>query len=1077
MQASGQWAAAMGPAAPGLLPPPPPPLRQRCGPTAAIPPTARPRSSQRRSAPLRAAAGAAGAGAQPARAARSGTHAAGPPGAADPWISSAAHALRSGACSAATVVQLAEAAAGRAVVAAAPPPPHVFAEALCAAAAAVASRPPSCGGLTAQDAVRLAAALASARVPAPAALRAALAARIEGGAWELSAAALSAAAGQLQRMGHIWSVPAACAFVERAADSGSDPERQGGAVAGIEPAAAAAELLLALQPALLQQQQAQAAFGTSGSSGSGGCSSVDGSVRGAITDSSDGEGDGDSLSRLWARAVGHVAAAADQWRQQQLETSSSRADGSAEGSCRGSAPAEASAPPGQDPVPSVLMLIRALCALQPRLRQHPASHVLLVVSQRLAAACPLHQLVPLVAAWRALGSPFPSCVVLRVSREPLGPLSSAKLAALAGALAGVPPGARGARRAAVAVAAEVSARLAAGRLPPAAAAQATAALPRLLRLGWPADAAAALLAAVEAGVGALAPVQLWELHQGLEQMAPRWEAAAVTTEHAWAATTPEPAPAAAPSPPALSPLPPPQHMPSPGGLLPRPVFPMPRKGAGNACAAADDPVAVRPAEGPASGGSAPAYAALAQLQRLESKVRAALAQVPAERLPIGAAPPAISQPAASGSSDRIGAGAHAGGARGNGHADEAPGGSRCVLSPRRQVLALLLQLRGLLASPALTPGGLAAVCVSAARLFGTPRLRRAAKKEARQLESTRRALEATAWVWMQGGGSSSEADTSGGSVGSSSGGISSMDTAPGAAAQGTSSCAQAAPGGSLDAVQLMLVLRALVALGADPHAGVAGQVAAAAHAALRGLPPPRLAAALRRLAALRLQGPCPSWDALLLRLLVAHVTRMAPADALACGHAAVLRLRFRPAPAIAGQLLHRLLEDPELPARPQGALLQTAQLAAALRAACAGAGPPRAPPMRGTAASETLLSPRTLTPLLHALTGRMAAFNGRQLVAVGGAVAAWGASRAPGFGAWMEKWLVLLRARALELTTVEVSKEGRAATARLRALQLGRTRGAVPSTSWTAGLSSRFRYFTTSFFSPPFPMARWCSCS
>jgi hypothetical protein len=867
------------------------------------------------------------------------------------WLAGATQTLRGGGAGAAQVLALAEAAATRA------PAPHDFAEALCGAAAAALARPATAGGFSAPAAVALAAALTTARVPAPAPLRAALAARIEGGAWELTAAALAAAAGRLQGMGHVWSVPAARAFVARAAEA-HEAEAEGAPLGGAASAGAVADLLLALQPALLQAPLAPGPGGTAS-----GC---------------------DALLRLWAGAVDEAVAAAERWLDKREEAAhgGSRSGGSGGGDCSaaGAAAGGAARDAALDPVPALLALLRTLQALQPVLRPLPASRALVAASLRACGTCALPQLVPLAAAWRGLGVPLPQRALLRLSREPVSGLSSAKLAALADALAHAQPSARGARAAVSALAAEAAARARAGRLPPPAAAQAVAALPRLLRLGWPADAGAALLAALEPGAAALPPAQLWELHAGLERLAPLWEAAAVTVTHTWGPATsaaPAPAPVTAAAPRA-------------NGLLPRPVYPQP---AANPPASPDAAVAVVPLANEA--GASPAHAALQQLERVQAAVRSALAAVPAERLPVGAAPPALGPREPSGG---------AGAAEDNGAARP--------LSPRRQALAMLQHLRRLLASPALTPSGLAAACAGVARLFGPGRLRRAARAEPRQLDAARRSLEAAVWVWLQASDSTSSSDGSGSDGSGSDTSMDAVAVSGTAAAVGAQSAA-----GSLGATQLMLALRALVALGADPHSGVADDVTAAAHAALRRMPPPRLASALRALAGLQLPHYCPAWEVLLLRLLVAHVPRMVPWDALPCVHAIVMGLRFRPAPAVASQLMQHLLAPAALARAPPGALLQAAQLAAALRAACAGA------PTCGAAAEP--LPARALAPLLQVLAARMARLSGREIVAAGAAVAAWGAPRVPGFGEWMEAWLVLLRARALQLSTAEVGAGGR----------------------------------------------------
>ncbi|GBF94840.1 hypothetical protein Rsub_08012 [Raphidocelis subcapitata] len=912
------------------------------------------------------------------------------------------------------------------------PPPHAFAEAICAAASRAApSLPPAA-------AARLAAALGAARVPAPPQLRAALAARVEAGAWELSAAALAEAAAQFQRDGHVWSVPAAWAFVARAAAavrvSGrgaqataaaaaqqQQQQQEAGDASSAAPleAAAVAELLLALRPALQQARRGGCeprdggstsrddGGSTAGGGGGGGGAESDAAPADLLPRGAELQG---HVALLWRHGVDAAERAVDAWLQH-TEGGVSGGEGGGGGE-DGGAPA--------DPVPSVLALLQALQALPELLRADARSERLLRASRRATRACALPQIVPLLAAWRALGigGAPPAAALLRIARQPLTALSSAKLAALGAALGGTPPSARGARGAAAAVASEAMARATAGRLPAPAAAQLAAALPHLLRLGWPADAAAALLAVAEAGVGALAPAQLWELRGALEVLEPLWPEFAATATRAWCAGPPAPAGSdggegageARAGAAAAGVI----VVPGSDGQLRRPVYPGPpvdETGAGPTAGAAragraaplqpDGPIAAVPAPR----GAAPGRAAAERLQSLRQRVDAALSAVPAERLPLSAAPPALP-----------------GGLAADG--DGGSGGRAGPLSARRQALAALLRARGVLAAPGLTPDDLAAACAGLARLFGAARIRGAALREARERAATQRALEAAAWVWMQRDGAGGDDAVAPASAEQQQHqqqqqqqqqkqGREPADQAaqPGWQQQGQGQPAEGG-GALLDGVALALILRALVDLGADPREGVAARVAAAAHGALSRLPPRELAAALRRLAALRLPRRRAAWGELMLRLLAGRVVRMEPQHAVDCAAAMVLGLGFRPAPGAIALLLPRLLAPGALAAlRPLG-LIELARLLGALRAAGTARSLARAAP--------GLLPPAALAPVLGELARRMHALNGRQLVALGAAVAGWGVAPGALDSEWLQSWLGLVFVRLPELPAEDV---------------------------------------------------------
>jgi hypothetical protein len=379
-------------------------------------------------------------------------------------------------------------------------------------------------------------------------------------------------------------------------------------------------------------------------------------------------------------------------------------------------------------------------------------------------------------------------------------------------------------------------------------------------------------------------------------------------------------------------------------------------------------------------------AAAERLCSLRRHVDAALAAVPAERLPLSAAPPPL--PAGTALAGQCNGGGMAG-----------------PLSARRQALAALLRARAALAAPALTPDDLTAACVGLVRLFGAARIRRAALLEARERAATQRALEAAAWVWMQR--ASADGDEAAVSA--------SEEQQQQEQEQQQGRGEPAGEGGALlDGVALALILRALVDLGADPQEGVAAGVAAAAHASLSRLEPRELAAALRRLAALRLPRRRAAWGELLLRLLVGRVAHMEPQSAVECAGAMVLGLGFRPAPGAVALLLPRLMAPDALRAlRPLG-LVELARLLGALRAAGTVRSLARAAP--------GLLPPAALAPVLGELVHRMGALNGRQLVALGVAVASWGVAPGALDSEWLQSWLGLVFVRLPELPAEEVSR-------------------------------------------------------
>ncbi|KIY95050.1 hypothetical protein MNEG_12912 [Monoraphidium neglectum] len=308
-----------------------------------------------------------------------------------------------------------------------------------------------------------------------------------------------------------------------------EEHQQGGEHRGLGPLHIA-ELLIALRPALQQAPRWPCGGGTAGdcggsdSSGGGrGGSSSEAGMQPRRQDSSQdisrgggapgsdcviaggrgGGGGGDPLLRLWQHAVVCVELSVNGLPGGELGAGTEE-----------SAPAAADGAARDRAVHEVLALLHAMHSL-PALRAAGAgapSRCLLRLSLRLSLRCGLHQLIPLAAAWRALGEPLHWSALMRLARGPLAPLSSAKLAAAAAALGGAPPGARRAKAAAAAVASEALARLRAGRMPAAAVVEMCAALPHLVRLGWPADCAAALLTAAEVAAGDLQPPQLWQLH-------------------------------------------------------------------------------------------------------------------------------------------------------------------------------------------------------------------------------------------------------------------------------------------------------------------------------------------------------------------------------------------------------------------------------------------------------------------------------------------------------------------------------------------------------------------------------------
>jgi len=863
---------------------------------------------------------------------------------AEAWAKQAVARLNSESrdCGSLAITEIAETAAALRL-----PASPAFSDALCSAALRAAPTMPVI------ICFRLAAALAAAQIPAPPQLRSALAARIEGGAWEVSAAVLSHAVGHMQRMGHVWDASAAWGFLERTA--AALPGHQDGCFEDQEQqqlphsssqleAQHVGDLLLALCSAL---QQAPSSCRAS----SRGTTTTTSSSNSAASSSVREEEQHDVLLRLWRHAVDRVSRPNPQQQQQQEGSSSATADAA-------------------EPI---LRLLQVLHAVPSQLRADPATQHLFKASLAVARGCPLPQLVPLMGALRAVGAPLQRRVLLRIANEPLAVLSSAKLAAVGSALRSLPPGAQSAGAAAAALAAEVSSRLAAGRLPPPAVGQLVAALPHLVRLAWPADAAVALMVAAEVAVPVLQPAQLWEVQRALELLEPKWAPLAASAAQVWVTASPL------------------QRLELPAsssqkegvgskaaavgadGLLPRPVYPGPPPAEASSSSSSSSPpqpadgaVAVLPA--PPSHDLNPAHAAAEQLRRLQHQVRAALSAIPAERLPAEAAPPSLDAAVADTLVDQS------------------------LPSPRRQALAALMRTRALLAAPGLTPDWMAAVCVGVVRLFGGRRLRRAAVREAKQRAATQRTLEAAAWVWMQQGGGDG------------------MGAAAGAADPPNASRDQqaGATGGLLDGPQLALVLRALVTLGADPHASVAERVAAAAYASLGRLPPRQLARALQRLASLRLPRRCRSWDALLLRLLVVRGGAMRPGDALACAHATVLGLGFRPTPVAAAPLMRRMLAPEALDTLTPMQLVQLAQLVNGLRAEEA------APNQHAHAHADA-------APLLQALSSRMEAFNARQLVALGVAVGGWDSMPTANRSMWMRQWLRLLFVRVPEMSTAEVS--------------------------------------------------------